>query len=61
MPRPPFRLLDPAQFALLSAQEKSDYLGRLAVDVQEHLRESRERNGRMVEWLLHKDDARGRK
>ena len=58
---PPFRLLNPAQFALLTAEEKSDYLSRLTFDIQKHVRDFKERNKRVVQWLLHKDDVRGPK
>ena len=54
---PPFRLLSPAQYALLSAKEKTDYLARLKADIQKHVRRFREDNRRLLDWLLHKDDA----
>ena len=53
----PFRLLSPAEYALLSAQEKTDYLARLTADIQKHLRTFREGNKRVVEWLLRSDAA----
>ena len=58
---PPFRLLSPAQYAALSAKEKAEYLGRLTFDVQEHSRQFRARNKRLVEWLLRKDGVGGGK
>ncbi len=58
---PPFRLLSPAEFALLSPEEKSDYLSRLTFDIQKHLRKFRDDNKRLVDWVLHKDQTRGRK
>ena len=54
---PPFRLLSPEQFALLTAEEKSDYLSRLSFDVQRYIREFRERNKRLAHWVMHKDDV----
>ena len=51
----PFRLLNPAEYALLSAQEKTDYLRRLVRDIQKHLHGFRADNMRMVQWVLRKD------
>lgn len=53
----PFRLLSPAEYALLSATEKTEYLVRLTADIQKHLRGFREQNRRVVEWLLRRDGA----
>lgn len=60
-PPPLFLLLSPAQYALLSAVEKSDYLGRLIADIKQHGRRFREDNRRLVHWVLHKDDVAGDK
>ena len=57
----PFRLLSPAQYALLSAVEKTEYLRRLVADIKAHTRRFRADNRRLVHWLLHKDDMRGPK
>jgi hypothetical protein len=51
----PFRLLSPAEYALLSATEKVEYLARLTADIQKHVRTFREENKRLVQWLLQKD------
>ena len=56
----PFRLLSPAEFALLTAAEKIEYLGKLTLDVQRRAREFKEGNKRLVDWLLHKDDEDGK-
>jgi hypothetical protein len=56
---PPFRLLSPAQFRLLTAEQKSDYLSRLT-SMSRHAREFHQVNRRVVEWLLRKDDVGGR-
>lgn len=53
---PPFRLLTPAEYALLTADEKTDYLGRLTLDVQKHLRQFREDNKRLLAWVLRKNN-----
>ena len=53
---PPFLLLSPAQYALLSATEKTDYLSRLMADIQRDARRFREDNRRVVDWLLRKDN-----
>ena len=53
----PFRLLSPAEYALLSATEKTDYLARLTADIQRHVRSVREEIRRVVQWLLRKDGA----
>ena len=58
-PLPGFRLLSPAQFALLSAVEKSDYLGRWIADIKMYKRRFQEDNKRLVHWILHKDDRDG--
>lgn len=52
---PPFRLLSPAEYALLSAEEKTRYLFSLADDIGKHMQRFREHNKRVVHWLLHKD------
>lgn len=52
----PFRLLSPAEYAQLSAEDKTDYLVRLTDDIHKHLRLLREENRRRRHWLLHKDD-----
>ena len=51
---PPFRLLSPAQYALLSAEEKTDYLSRLMADIHSHAQRFRDDNKRVVDWLLRK-------
>lgn len=57
----PFRLLSPAQYALLSAEEKADYLRRMVADIRSHGQRFRDDNKRVVDWLLRKDDVgRGR-
>ena len=53
---PPFRLLSPAEYALLTANEKAEYLGRLTLDVEQRARAFKEANKRLVNWVLHKDD-----
>lgn len=45
-PLPAFPLLSPAQYALLSAVEKSDYVGRLIADIKTHKRRFQEDNNR---------------
>jgi hypothetical protein len=51
----PFRLLSPAEYALLSAREKKEYFRELARDIQQHLRRFRADNRRLVEWVLRKE------
>ena len=60
-PLPVFRLLSPAEYALLGPVEKSEYLGRLRADIKEYAQRFRADNKRIVQWLLHKDDVRGSK
>jgi hypothetical protein len=55
MPCVPFRLLNPAEYALLSAQEKRDYFKRLTTDIRSHLQRFRADNMRLVQWVLHRD------
>ena len=52
----PFRLLGPAEYALLTAKEKTESRDRLALDVQQRARAFKEANKRLVDWVLHKDD-----
>jgi len=49
-------MLSPAQLALLNPEERSDYLSRLTRDIQRHVRQFRDDNRRLVDWVLHKDD-----
>lgn len=58
---PPFLPMSPAQFVLLTAKEKSDYLVGLTIDLQKRVQEFHEGNKRLVEWVLHKDDLGGGK
>ena len=51
----PFRLLNPAEYALLSVQEKRDYLRLLVQDIRKHLHGFRADNMRLVQWALRKD------
>ncbi|HYX66273.1 MAG TPA: hypothetical protein VE935_18805 [Burkholderiales bacterium] len=57
----PFRLLTPAQFAMLTAEEKADYLSRLTFDIQKHMRQVQESNKRLVNWILQKNGVDGGK
>ena len=55
MPCVPFRLLNPAEYALLSAQEKRDYFKRLTTDIRSHLQRFRADNARLVQLVLRKE------
>ena len=50
-----FSLLSPAQYALLSPQEKKDYLHRLMLDIRQHLHAFRADDRRRVDWLRRKE------
>lgn len=58
---PPFRLLSPAQYALLGDQEKRDYLVALRLDIQRRKDQFRAVNRRIVQWLVDKGGMGGRK
>jgi hypothetical protein len=60
-PASPFRLLNPAQYALLGDQEKRDYLVALRLDIHRRQDQFRADNRRIVQWLVDKGAMAGRK